>query len=126
MLINTHNTFRDHCVRFSLFQDNLSRNSCIQLFRERLLEKSVNVPRNSRNAVWVIINIFVHLHTEPAMPRSYNEDLRFRAMWMKEFLGYCIEVAKNYSARQKCLNTEEVKAYRKFSKVSLSIRTWNL
>ena len=25
--------------------------------------------------------------TEPTMPRSYNEDLGFRAMWMKEFLG---------------------------------------
>ena len=41
------------------------------------------------------------------MPRSYNEDLQFREMWMKEFLGYSIDlissghyahVAKNYPA----------------------------
>ena len=55
------------------------------------------------------------------MPRSGNEDLRFREMWMKEFLGYSIllaAVALHMSVSPKtiqhyllkCLNTEEVKA----------------
>ena len=72
------------------------------------------------------------------MPRSCNEDLRLREMWMKEFLGYSIVLSaatlhtslKNVQhCVLKCLSTEEVKACTKFRKTknsSLCSRTWNL
>ena len=54
------------------------------------------------------------------MPQSYNEDLLFRAIWMKEFLGYSIylvaatphmspKTIQHYVL--KCLNTEEVENF---------------
>ena len=41
VLIMSHITFRDS--RVHIFSDNLSRNSCIQLFQERLSGKSTKV-----------------------------------------------------------------------------------
>ena len=68
------------------------------------------------------------------MPQSCNEDLRFREMWMKEFL--VLVMAALYMSPKtvqhrvlKCLSTEEVKAFTKFQKTknsSLCIHTWNL
>ena len=29
--------------------------------------------------------------SKPAMPRPYSEDLRWRAIWMKEILGYQLD-----------------------------------
>ena len=39
MLINTQTTFRDCRVRVSLFWDNLSQNSCIQVTEQELTAK---------------------------------------------------------------------------------------
>ena len=53
------------------------------------------------------------------MPRPYSEDLRWRAIWMKEFLGYSVDevAAVLYMSPKtilryvsKCLNSGEVKA----------------
>ena len=52
------------------------------------------------------------------MPRPYSDDLRWRAIWMKEFLGYSVDdvaatlfmsprTVERYIS--KCLNTGEVK-----------------
>ena len=53
------------------------------------------------------------------MPRPYSEDLRWRAIWMKEFLRYSVDevAAALYMSPKtirryvsKCLNSGEVKA----------------
>ena len=67
----------------------------------------------------------ISIQKKPTMPRCYKEDPRFRAIWMKEFLGYSIGLVPTtlYMSPKtihhyvlKCINTEEVKACRKFCK----------
>ena len=78
----------------------------IQLFRERLSEKSAKCTRQSCKVVgWVIINIrFISIENGRCHDLAAKICMRFREMWMKEFLGYSFSsgysayVAKNYSA----------------------------
>ena len=108
------------------------RFSCIQLFRERLSEKSAKRTRQSWKVVWVTINIlsFAYrtdvaaiLQQRPAVPGNVDERdaLAAAAVYMSpKTIQHCVF---------KCLSTEEVKACTKFRKTknsSLCIRTWNL
>ena len=116
-------------------------NNKLQLFRERLSEKSVECTRQSRKVVRVIISIlFISIQNHSVCDlATKNEDLRFREMWMKEFLGsYSIVLAVaalHMSPKTiqhcvlKCLSTVEVKACTKFRKTknsSLCIHTISL
>ena len=65
----------------------------IQLFRERLFNRSVRAFQ-CRKVVWEIFNKINSTCTErreSKMPRPFSEDLRWRAIWMKEFLGYSVD-----------------------------------
>ena len=93
----------------------------IQLFRERLSGKSAKVHAtipwgNLGYDQWILITR-VFKYIELVMPRPYSNDLRWRAIWMVELLGYSVdEVAATLfmSPRtieryiSKCLNTGDV------------------
>ena len=93
----------------------------IQLFREILSGKSEKVHAtipwgNLGYDQWILITR-VFKYKKPIMPRPYSNDLRWRAIWMVELLGYSVdEVAATcfMSPRtieryiSKCLNTGDV------------------
>ena len=93
----------------------------IQLFRERLSGKSAKVHTtipwgNLGYDQWILITQ-VFKYIKLAMPRPYSNDLRWRAIWMVELLGYSVdEVAATLfmSPRtvelyiSKCLNMGDV------------------
>ena len=93
----------------------------IQLFRERLSGKSEKVHAtipwgNLGYDQWILITR-VFKYIKLVMPRPYSNDLRWRAIWMVELLGYSVdEVAATLfmSPRtieryiSKCLNTGDV------------------
>ena len=62
-------------------------NYCIQLFKKNFLGPKHKARRQDRKVMWdFFLNKFIK--TSYA---SYSEDLRWRAIWIKEILGYQVD-----------------------------------
>ena len=57
----------------------------IQLFQFTLSDQSLKPTRQDRRGIW---DLNKQLSAKLTMPRPYSEDLRWRAIWMKEMLGF--------------------------------------